>query len=216
MTPRKKGAERLTREQIIGAAMRVIDADGLDALSMRRLGTELGVNPMAAYHYVPNKGALYDLVQDAVMAEVDVSSIDPAASLEERFKQAARAFRGALLAHPRTIPLFAGRSLRTAAALRPIDVFIGLAFEAGLDATEAVSAVDSIAQYILGGAMGWYHHTYDAELHDDARGFDELDPERYPNMTRALAEGTFAGFDCEFEFGLDAMVRGLLGRPRGK
>jgi AcrR family transcriptional regulator len=80
VTPRKKNAEQLTRERIIAAAMHVIDTEGLDALSMRRLGVELGVNPMAAYHYVPNKSALYDLVQDAVMAGVDTASIDPAAA----------------------------------------------------------------------------------------------------------------------------------------
>ena len=80
MTPRKKDAEPLARERIVAAAMKIIDAEGLDALSMRRLGAELGVNPMAAYHYVPNKAALYDLVLEAVMAGVDTTTIDPAAA----------------------------------------------------------------------------------------------------------------------------------------
>ena len=71
MTPRKKDVEPLARERIVDAAMGIIDAEGLDALSMRRLGAELGVNPMAAYHYMPNKAALYDLVLEAVMAGVD-------------------------------------------------------------------------------------------------------------------------------------------------
>lgn len=216
MTPRKKGAEPLTRERIVEAAMRVIDGEGLGALSMRRLGEELGVNPMAAYHYVPNKSALYDLVLDAVMAEVDVTAIETGASLKKRLKQASRAFRSALLAHPRAIPLFAGRSLRTAASLRPIDVFLGLLFEAGLTPNEATMAVDGIAQLILGGAMGYFHHEFDSEMHDDSRGFDELPPAEFPNMTRVLAEGSFLGFDAEFEFGLDAMVRGLLAGPRRK
>ena len=78
MTPRKKDVEPLDRERILAAAMRIIDAEGLDALSMRRLGTELGVNPMAAYYHVPNKAALYDLVLEAVMAGVDMTGIDPA------------------------------------------------------------------------------------------------------------------------------------------
>src|SRR5512146_2732193 len=86
MTPRKKGAEQLTRERITEAAMRIIDEDGVDALSMRRLGSELGVNPMAAYHYVPNKAALYDLVLDAVLGAVDMSALDPHAPLEEQLK----------------------------------------------------------------------------------------------------------------------------------
>ena len=213
MAPRKKDTEPLTRERIVEAAMRVIDADGVDALSMRRLGTELGVNPMAAYHYVPNKSALYELVLDAVMSGVDMSAIDPAAPIEERLKQAARAYRSAILAHPRAIPVAAGRSVRTIVSLRPIEVFVGLLLEAGLDTCDAIAAVDCVAQFVLGGALGYYHHLFDNELHDDSRDFDQLPAEEFPNMTRVLGEAHFIGFDGEFEFGLDVIVRGLLSGP---
>jgi TetR/AcrR family tetracycline transcriptional repressor len=213
MAPRKKDTEQLTSERIIKAAMHVIDAEGLDALSMRRLGVELGVNPMAAYHYVPNKAALYDLVLDAVMSGVDLSGIDPAASLEDRLKQAARAYQAAILAHPRAIPVLAMRSVRSATAVRPLEPLIGLLFEGGLSADEALAAVDAVAQYILGGALGYYHHTVD-ESAEPQREFDALPPEEFPNMTRILTEGRYLGFECEFEFGLDAIIRGLLSGPR--
>jgi len=98
MTPRNKDVEPLDRERIVEAAMTIIDQDGLDALSMRRLGAALGVNPMAAYYHVPNKAALYDLVVEAIMAGVDLSAVDPAAPLVDRLKQAARALSGG---HPR-------------------------------------------------------------------------------------------------------------------
>src|SRR5665647_171029 len=110
MAPRRKDVEPLARERIVYAAVKIIDGEGLDALSMRRLGAELGVNPMAAYYHVPNKAALYDLVLEAVMAGVDTSGIDPAAPVEEQLKQAARAYRSAILAHPRAIPVLASRS----------------------------------------------------------------------------------------------------------
>jgi AcrR family transcriptional regulator len=215
VAPRKKNTEVLTRDRIVEAAMRVIDAEGLDALSMRRLGTELDVNPMAAYHYVPNKAALYDLVLDAVMSGVDLSAIDPSAPIAERLDQAARAYRAAILAHPRAIPVMASRSVRSAVALRPIEPVLGLLFEAGLDAADAIAAVDCVAQYILGNAMGYYHHMVDSEA-GAQRDFDPLPPDEFPNMTRALAEAAYAGFEQEFEFGLDTIVRGLLCGPRGK
>ena len=214
MTPRKKDTEQLSQERVLDAAMHIIEEDGVDGLSMRRLGAELGVNPMAAYHYVPSKAALYDLVLDAVMASVDLSGVDPSASLEDRMKRAARAYRAAILAHPRAIPILAARSVRTSAGLRPIEPMLGLLLEAGLDPTEAIAAVDAVAQYVLGGAIGYYHHTMDAELRDEERDFDELPAEEFPNMTRVLAEAHYAGFDEEFEFGLDAIVRGLLSGPR--
>jgi TetR/AcrR family tetracycline transcriptional repressor len=214
MTPRKKDTEQLSRERVLAAAMHIIETDGVDGLSMRRLGAELGVNPMAAYHYVPSKAALYDLVLDAVMESVDLSGVSAGAPLEERLKHAARAYRAAILAHPRAIPILAGRSVRTVAGLRPIEPMLGLLFEAGLDATQAIAAVDAVAQYVLGGCVGYYHHMVDAELHDDERAFEALPPEEFPNMTRVLAEAHYAGFDEEFELGLDAMVRGLLSGPR--
>jgi AcrR family transcriptional regulator len=214
MTPRRKDAEPLTRERIIEAAMRLIDAEGFDALSMRRLGTELGVNPMAAYHYVPNKTALYDLVLDAVMGEVDLSSIPADAPIDERLRQASRAYRAAIFKHPNAIPILAGRSVRTLAALRPVDAFLGLLYEAGFSPADSIAAVDSIAQFVLGGAIGYYHYIAETEIGGDQRPFEEIPAEELPHLRRALAEGTYIGFDAQFEFGLDAMVRGLLESPR--
>jgi AcrR family transcriptional regulator len=213
VAPRRKNVEPLARERIVEAAMTIIDTEGLDALSMRRLGAELGVNPMAAYYHVANKAALYDLVLDAVMAGVDTSAIDAAAPLDEQLKQAARAYRAAILKHPRAIPVLAARSVRTATALRPVEPFLGVLFAAGLSADEALAAVDVVAQYILGGMFGYYHHLLDSELGEE-REFEALDAAEFPHMSRVLAEGHYVGFEAEFEFGLGAIVRGLLDAPR--
>jgi TetR/AcrR family transcriptional regulator, tetracycline repressor protein len=213
MTPRNKNVEPLDRERIVEAAMAIIDDEGLEALSMRRLGAALGVNPMAAYYHVPNKAALYDLVLEAIMANVDTSAVETEGPLTERLKQAARAYRAAILAHPRAIPVLASRSLRTAAALRPVEPILGILFEAGLTATETVTAIDSFAQYILGVCVGYYHQTVDHETNPQ-REFEQLDPHEFPNVNRMLAEGRYAGAEAEFEFGLDAFVRGLLSGPR--
>lgn len=215
MAARKKDTEQLTRERIVEAAMRVIDNEGLEALSMRRLGTELGVNPMAAYHYVPNKAALYDLVLDEVMSGVDLSTIDEARPIDVRLKQAGRAYRTAILLHPRAIPVLAARSVRTITSLRPVEAFLGLLLEAGLDPMQSLAAVDAVAQYILGGAMGYYHHLVDSEA-GAQRDFDPIDPAEFPHMTRVLAEGAYLGFECEYEFGMDVIVRGLLDVARAE
>jgi len=213
MSPRRKDAEPLARERIVAAAIAIIDAEGLDSLSMRRLGAELGVNPMAAYYHVPNKAALYDLVLEAVMGSVDTGGIDPFAPAAVQLKQAARAYRSAILAHPRTIPVFSARSLRSAAALRPIEPFLGILFGAGFTADEALAAVDVVGQYIIGGLLGYYHHVVEP-VADEQHEFEVPDRAEFPHLGRALAEGRYGGFEAEFEFGLDALVRGLLAGPR--
>jgi AcrR family transcriptional regulator len=211
---RKKAPQTpLTREAIVGAALGIVDRDGVDALSMRRLGAELGVNPMAAYYHVPNKAALYDLVLDAVMAGADTSGIDHGAPFAEQLKQVARAYRGAILAHPRAIPVLATRSLRTASVLRPVEPMLGILYAAGLTPDEAMAAVDFIAQFVLGGAVGYYHHESDEEA-GEQREFEALDPAEFPNTIRMITEAHYIGPDGEFEFGLDAVIHGLLSGPR--
>src|SRR5574340_1299862 len=86
---------RLTRELLVTTALRIADSEGLAALSMRRLGSELGVDPMAAYRHLPNKKALLSGVVEAVLAGADVEC-DPAESWQEQFRQVARAYRGAM------------------------------------------------------------------------------------------------------------------------
>ena len=97
---RREGPEEpLKREQIVSTALAVVDRDGLKALSMRRLGAELGVDPMAVYYHIPNKQALLDAIVEAVMAGIDLSVDNPAAQPEERILCAARAYRDTMLAH---------------------------------------------------------------------------------------------------------------------
>ena len=74
----------LQREHIVSTALALVDREGLKALSMRRLGEELGVDPMAVYYYLPNKQALLDAIVEAVMASIDLSVDDPAKPPEER------------------------------------------------------------------------------------------------------------------------------------
>src|SRR5664279_4643459 len=89
---------KLTRATLVAAALRIADTEGLDALSMRRLGAELGVDPTAAYRHLPNKKDLLSGVVEAVLDGADVAT-DPADPWQEQFRTVARAYRHAMLAH---------------------------------------------------------------------------------------------------------------------
>ena len=93
--------------------------------------------------------------------------------------------------------------------LRPVEPSLGILYAAGFTPDEAMAAVDVLAQYILGGAMGYYHHEFD-EGAGEQREFEALDPAEFPNTVRMIGEAHYIGPDGEFEFGLDALVRGLL------
>ena len=91
---------------------------------------------------------------------------------------------------------------------------LGILYDVGLTPDQAMAAVDVVAQYVLGDAVGYYHHQFDDEA-GEQREFEALDPTEFPNTTRMIAEAHYMGHDGEFEFGLDAIVRGLLAGPRG-
>lgn len=127
--PGDDASDRLTREQIVAAALQLTRAKGMASLTMRALADELGVTPMATYYYVRNKDELVDLVTDAVMATIPVP--DPATGTwDERLWQLNQASRTAMARHPG----LADRLMHTPlppAAQRLEDASLGLLREAG-------------------------------------------------------------------------------------
>jgi AcrR family transcriptional regulator len=99
-----KRSKPLTRDEIFSAALAIVDADGIDALSMRRLARELGVEAMSLYHHVPNKAALLDGV-----VELSLAAQAPQAPLGDAWQDivtgAVCGFRRALVAHPNVLPM---------------------------------------------------------------------------------------------------------------
>jgi AcrR family transcriptional regulator len=91
---------RYTREQIAAAALAVADAEGIEAVSMRRVAAELGAGTMTIYHYVRTKGELLDLMDDAIMAEVLVPDGELAPGWRESLTQIATRSRDAFARHP--------------------------------------------------------------------------------------------------------------------
>lgn len=217
MAPRKKRApeepptrEPLTRERIVAAALALVDLDGAGALSMRRLGVELGVDPMAVYYHIPNKGALLDAIVEAVMSEIDLREPNPSVSGEERVLWAARAYRDAMLRHAKALPIVLSRGPRTHAAMRPVEVLVGILREAGLPPDRAVAGMNAIAAAVR-GLVGMAMEEQESQpAPEDLRAFaDLLASGEFPYLSEAAAYGQdFFGED--FEFGVRALARGLL------
>jgi hypothetical protein len=111
------GTGKITRDAVLAAALQIIDADGADGLSMRRLARALGRDPMILYRHAPNKAALLDGVAETVLAQLEVDAADPGWATQLR--AVARNFRQLALAHPHVVPLLVTRPLATPLALRP-------------------------------------------------------------------------------------------------
>src|SRR5580658_8282168 len=89
---------KITRETVLATALEIIDRDGADALSMRRLARALGRDPMILYRHAPNKAALLDGVAEIVLARLKVDPADP--DWAAQLRSVARDYRQLALAHP--------------------------------------------------------------------------------------------------------------------
>ena len=211
--PRSKARRRrasgapLKRGSIVATALRLVDREGLKALSMRRLGAELGVDPMAVYYHLPNKQALLDAIVEAVMGSINLSVDDPAKPPEERVLAAARAYRDVLLAHGNALPILLAQPPTTSVAMRPVEVLTGILRDAGLGPGEALAGMNVIAAAVRGAVgMGPDREPTHQELEAMWRA---LPPAEFPHLNAGMksASGSFGEF---FDFGIRALTRGLL------
>ena len=140
--------EPLNQDRIVQAALAIADAEGLDALTMRRLAVELGAAPMAAYSHFRNKPELLAAVVDAVMAEVELPEVD--GRWRKPIRRLAESIRRALLAHAAVMPAVsvyaAGGPAMSAVAGRAHAILR----DAGFADEQAVAAVDTLYAFTIG------------------------------------------------------------------
>lgn len=149
---RRSARPSLNRQRVIAAALDVVDRDGVEGLTMRALGRELDVDPMAAYHHVPNKAAILDGVVEAVWNELVLP--DPSDEpWQTQLDHIARAMRATLRRHPNALPIMATRPNLSAAGFRVVDGALGILLDAGLPADEAFAFVNAAAEFLLGHAL---------------------------------------------------------------
>jgi AcrR family transcriptional regulator len=215
--PRSAPRAPLSREGIVEAALRVVDREGLDATSMRRVAEELGTVPSALYWHVRNKDELLQLVVDRVAAEIELPRADPA-HWQEQLKALAREMRRVLTSHRDIARVTLGAIPVGPNTLRVVEWVHGLLRGAGLPDRTVALVGDLCGLYI--GAYAWEESLGLASPTGEDLPPEQvlamlrdywasLPPELFPH-TLALLDVLFeGGSDERFEFGLDVIVRGL-------
>jgi AcrR family transcriptional regulator len=208
--------EPLTRERIVEAALRVMDADGLEAVTMRRLGRELGVEAMSLYNHVEDKDALLRGALARVLSEFELPQ-DPDLDWIERVRQMARTFRELLLRHPGVIPLLSEKSgpITDPRALVPIETALQTLRDGGLSEAETIHAYRAVVGFVVGSValeVAGFLNPGDAGASHLEEMAAAIPLERFPRIVGLLP----AMHDCdpaqEFEHGLDLLLTGLRSR----
>jgi AcrR family transcriptional regulator len=208
-------------DRIVGAAVELADREGLAAVTMRRLATELGVGAMTLYTHVPGKGELVDLMYDSVLGEVYPSP--PAGDWRERLTAVARANWELFVRHPWAAYLGTGRPILGPNLMRKYDLELAAVDGLGLSEVDMELVITLIGDFVR-GSVGGLHDKHAAER---ASGLTDeqwwratephiekvFDAERYPTAARV---GPVSGPELgagdparSFEFGLARVLDGI-------
>ena len=210
------GDGKITRELVLATALELIDRDGVDALSMRRLAAALGRDPMILYRHAPGKAALLDGVVETVLAQLHVDPADP--DWTGQLRAIGRSYRSLALAHPNVVPLLVTRPLATPLALRPrgtlrpLEDIIALLTGAGFSGPDALHIYRALFGFLNGHLLNELQELVENpdETDDLLRlGLHRLPIGEFP-LLRGLAHA-LAAYDgaAELESGLDILLTGL-------
>lgn len=205
---------KLNRERIIHAAVRLIDRDGPEAFSMRRIANELGAGAMSLYNHVRDKAAVLDGVAEYVLAEVELPAED-SADWQEQVRELARSFRRVALAHPRAAALVLSRQLDSTLGLRPVEAALLVLRRAGFDEATAVHALRAFLAFQVGSILREVKATA-AFSGLDADGVrqrtDALRGSGFPAVAAAAPLLAVCDHEAEYEFGIEALLAALSSR----
>jgi AcrR family transcriptional regulator len=212
-TANGSGRSRLNRDLVLRAAVALADSGGLESLTMRRLGQDLGVEAMSLYKHVANKSDLLDGMVDLVFAEIELPA--PGSPWRAAMRGRAVSARAALVRHPWATPLMQSRTAPGPATLHHHDTVIGTLRGAGFSVELTAHAFSAMDAYVYGFALQQRSLPFDTleEAQEVGRQmFARMPPGAYPHLTELTVQHILQpGYDYgdEFEYGLDVLLDGL-------
>jgi AcrR family transcriptional regulator len=207
-----KTGEPLTRQRVLEAALHLIDREGLEGFSMRKLGAMLGVEAMSLYNHVESKRALFDGVIELLIVQAPSPELLDGTPREELWAFA-HAFRDVLRAHPRVLPLVATSPLRTPATLAILDRLLATLHRAQITGVQAIYALQCLVGFIVGHTWIEIGTPPVADLERGPNGptvWQQFPAASYPTLHALLPEIAQWNPDREFDFGLQALFQSLF------
>lgn len=225
--PRRAAA--LSRDEIVRTAIRVADAEGADAVSMRRIARELNAGTMSLYWHIVSKEELLDLMLDAVQG--DWETPEPSGDWRRDTQDLARGMRASLHEHPWLMDFIGGRPPVGPKSLRNLERTLGFFDGLNLDMRMAIDIAATVGTYVMGAVLREVQER-NSQTHTEQMLADLTEAERekvfgeftervratgrYPHLAELLA----AGYDPDgaetrderFEFGLDCLLDGIAAR----
>ena len=207
----------LTRERVLRAAVAYADEHGIEELSMRKLGAELGVEAMSLYHHVKNKDEILDGMVDVIVEEIQIA--EPEGVWQEALRHQILVAREGVRSHPWLPGLLDSRKQMSLPVIKYFDSIGGIMLGAGFSVDLMHHAFHALGTRVLGFTRELYDDKGDEGMSDEEQRefFEQLRP-MLPNIARVMDEiqhqeeqiiGSGCDDDVEFVFSLDIILEGL-------
>lgn len=203
---------RFTVDEIAGAALRIVDDHGLNALSMRALATALGTGPMTVYNYVPDKTGLEELVVAAVVADITVPR--PTEDWRRDVYAIAHAMWRGVRAHPAAVPLVLTRRMSSATGFAVAEALVAALTRAGLPDRDLLAAFHGVLGFVTGAAQAELAGPLakDADNASDAAArIGSVAGADHPHIAALSKVAMQTSVDDDFSRGLQMLVDGIAG-----
>jgi len=198
----------LDRGRIVETGLQIVDAEGIEALSLRRLASELGVTPMAVYWHVRDKAELLDLIGERVLEAVDVPAA--AGDWRRQLRDVHRAMLGPLLQHPNAVDLMIGRARFGAAGIALFERILAILRGAGFDPAAAFDAYQSLYLFQLGFmATARRSPEFRQVQAQGAAYLRALDPGSFPAIAEVAPVIGTRSLEEQYEVGLEVVIAGI-------
>jgi TetR/AcrR family transcriptional regulator, tetracycline repressor protein len=209
---RKAGRPAITsRAEVLEVALRIVDEHGLERLTMRRLGAELGVDPMTVYHHIPDKAALFDGLIERVLSEIRIP--ETTGDWKRDLRATVAEARATLLAHPHTVVLLGTRPPISEPAFALVESITAILLHGGFSGEQAADGFDCAGRLLIGHTLAETGRPPGGEIsggeneHRDAQA--ALDDGRYPALAAVQRAGVEHDPQRLFELALDGLLLAL-------
>ena len=198
---------KLDRVKICQMAITLVDEEGVENLSMRKLAKRLNVKAASLYNHVQNKSALFDVMQAFLYNHMPV--LKNTQDWKKHVIELANATRQGLLYHPNMLALFATRPTITEAALCQAEQTMGLLLQAGFHHCDVLMIFRNLNVFVLGHVLAEVGRPPGAEKDYVEPSISKINIDNYPILKKASAYKKNTDFDYGFKIGLTSLVKGF-------
>lgn len=201
------GRAGLSPEVVIEEALKLLEKEGLHRLTMRALADRLGIKAASLYNHFPDKSALLNQIQEAVLCKF----IPPKRLIpwQDHLRDLASSMRQGLTSHPYAIPLFANRPALSPTAFAQANTTFTVLRDAGFTPTQTAFLYQSLAVFVFGHASAEVGKVTDEDGQEDTPDFSKMNLDQFPTLKEMGPLVEWENFDTWFEIGLETLISGM-------